>query len=794
MNPRSGRRSTSRSRLSREHHFGSKVDRNESGPGIAQDCRIDVADNHLPSAPSKVENQTFSRFGHKPPVTTGFARAEDHLASFESNCTEPLLEAPHFTRSRNGSNKSGTMSNDNDTQDHEDIFKDMEICGALLASIDQRAYHRDLLQDANAILEEIVFPQCFPWTHPEEPVVKTIPHDIDEMSAVKKAGDDPTENHGAVERPGKRNRLAGNIRSMAFRAEDPGVVQVTSLSIPSRCQRESLALGRRKFYVESIDGARGELSLLAFEETRDRKRQRREIEVARKKATSISVRFGSTSSRSTIFGRGSTVKGQAPLLLPAVLPVEIHDGKRVSAAQARLASSALGVYDSRHGLLPSNAPRVVTGRNRLFWSVKEGPTTRSTFRSLLTGLKYENGTQKRPRRVKVGIRVNSSLLSLTNGEIDSCTEKLSQWTAGSESLPVKYRTPKPNQAVDTVLTDSKPNMDHSMCSIDFEYLVAELAKNLRPRTSPISINKRSMLQPRRHSLGISVPPVIECVPTEDGLLRTICIMPGKLTSTKDEVPPTLELEEAAKAIESNLLCRVCWIDGIDGQMQSCARCQMCIHRTCCRTPEDPTRPQSWTCDSCRHLSENTDDADLLETKDFQSFASQRTCHRCSQKGGSFAYQDGYWVHDTCLVWGGAWKGANTVGVHRSGVCALCSHSSSYLVKCAAKGCLVQFHPSCAAVTSAVSRRHYEASTARAKPDPLERDTFLCTQYHLDMLCVVLGSGYTDRILPVAFCGYHHPQRRVDWKGLPPGAMRVNAAIRVPPHRSYNVSVAAVNEK
>jgi hypothetical protein len=45
-------------------------------------------------------------------------------------------------------------------------------------------------------------------------------------------------------------------------------------------------------------------------------------------------------------------------------------------------------------------------------------------------------------------------------------------------------------------------------------------------------------------------------------------------------------------------------------------------------------------------------------------------------------------------------------------------------------------------------------------------------------------------LPVAYCGYHNPERRPDYYGLYPGACYMEGAVRIPPHRSARMKFKA----
>jgi hypothetical protein len=109
----------------------------------------------------------------------------------------------------------------------------------------------------------------------------------------------------------------------------------------------------------------------------------------------------------------------------------------------------------------------------------------------------------------------------------------------------------------------------------------------------------------------------------------------------------------------------------------------------------------------------------------------------------------------------------------------------------AENCQVMFHPICALVASNVAfwkaqHARTKLSTVTANADqPIERvlqeDEYLCTQFRLSK--VEVGSTVKrDKVtLPVAFCGYHNPDRRPDLYGLyPAGQFLDGGAIRIPP--------------
>jgi hypothetical protein len=139
-------------------------------------------------------------------------------------------------------------------------------CAAMLASVDKRSYCRELLRDADTILENVIFPMSFPWTHRLETRSRIIPHDIDEMPGVRAAE--------AVD------QLKGEI-------------EYTPLSQSTLSRRAFVPPSKRDDSEDDDANIPGELSFRMFLEVQARKRQRIELELVDKK-TKKSARIGST--------------------------------------------------------------------------------------------------------------------------------------------------------------------------------------------------------------------------------------------------------------------------------------------------------------------------------------------------------------------------------------------------------------------------------------------------------------------------------------------------------------------
>jgi len=214
------------------------------------------------------------------------------------------------------------------------------------------------------------------------------------------------------------------------------------------------------------------------------------------------------------------------------------------------------------------------------------------------------------------------------------------------------------------------------------------------------------------------------------------------------------------------------------------------------------------------------------------------CSLCPHTGGAMSRMGaeeskGAWVHEFCRIWcctKGPDAGININFKFKAAqVCALCgktgklnSHcegkkndsnidnifngkrgsAPSGLVKCAAKGCFVTFHPLCTLLTTKfraeddVCEGHSTKDSQKAQQSNLaqkkllrdqKKDLELCKQYTFKLLQVKRTersfgcfSGH-DRscIVPVVFCGLHNPRREHSYFGCPPKGGMFGSAIRIP---------------
>lgn len=117
-----------------------------------------------------------------------------------------------------------------------------------------------------------------------------------------------------------------------------------------------------------------------------------------------------------------------------------------------------------------------------------------------------------------------------------------------------------------------------------------------------------------------------------------------------------------------------------------------------------------------------------------------------------------------------------------------------LVKCAAKGCCITFHPMCATLATKLlaarpidshardrkSRKRSPSDVAGRHHDGVQNDfeerkasdIYLCKQYTLNLVETKHGEDShfdaASTIVPVAFCGLHNPDRELELYGCLPG--------------------------
>lgn len=704
----------------------------------------------------------------------------------------------------------------------------INACATILAELDARSYQQSLVRDASHIAERILQPMSLPWTHKVLPVARNIPCDIDEMIDVLTADDGfhaPFDNgsfgFGQFETGRRRNgdsviRLANsseNFRSASRRSADPGCIEFSTVALPSvlpSYHPESLSTARLPLpngvdeHQHDVPLAKGAKMLRCFESSQGLKR--RKTEEARSCVTTyeVSVKVNSTSSRSTIFE--PSIQSQEanddhmPIVLEATLPIEVENGRKTSKTRAKIESENLGSYDIGHGLPPpqvgKGSNRISVGRTRLVWTSKDLSDQRLSYRSLITGQQLDNGAVKRPRNMRVVIKVGG----------DICR--------GSDTESGKV-----------VLSETR-----SQASLQCDQLVRNLLDGKNDRTKS----------------SFFVPPLIECVPDSAGSIHVVCTSPGTLLHSS--VTPILKL---ARRI-SNDCCSVCWRSTEGGsEVRECVRCGLLAHDECCLNPGelrvesgDQCRKEEWICSVCCHHKENDVRNDpqqemqaikkskrkprppiklkdslvesvQIETTDRAAVLAndEMKCSICSLSGGAMSQvaldSKHVWVHETCRIWTDAHSYSTG---SRDSTCVLCGRGSSCIepiqpasagrysprctVKCAAAGCHISVHPMCALASTLTSQSTSETSGKTSNngifdeiSNAKKRDEELCSQYTLSFASIK-GLAHSfgkdpgarcSTTLPIMFCGIHNPAREQSFYGLYPGGKFMDAdnVLKVP---------------
>jgi len=698
----------------------------------------------------------------------------------------------------------------------------IDLSAAMLASLDERAYSRDLLRDANSLLDNIVFPMSFPWTHPMPPVAKTIPYDIDEMYGIRSAGMEHLEDgsRGKLEEVSVSAAAASSddeqedddetsttepllppgTRASTRRSADPGIIEYTTVSPPNASQKLWTSPLLRTDYTQHDDpGVPGELSLREFEETQARKRRREGADTVNLRTKKVSIRFGSTSSRSSIFDRPSSKINKTPILLEASLPASVQEGTKVK--QSELCRYPyLGSYDCRQsaGHPQSRAKNglIKTGRTRLIWTSQGHKSSANrAYRNVLTGQYVENGSQKRPLAVKVGIRVNGCLVEAV---------------PTTTSLHLQEGQTLVDQAVDLACSKSQIGGSHAQCSLDPEQLLSNITKNCQENKFPQGITPPfSIGLSTRKSIALPVlqvkPPKIDCFPCEDGLVYVACSGRGSLSvlAPSKPLPYGRSGHSNATCILMDItatdreMCSVCWstsgpdIEDSSPSLLKCHRCELTVHRAC-YGGYLPANGSKFKCDSCREY-ECLFPGKSIAREAYKYHRWNLICSYCKQKGGSSMIRTmNGWAHDVCRTW-------SSSELVPPPYCCLCDGNTRPIVQCAAKNCQVMFHPMCALVSSnasdlkRLSFRNNPSLRNAAKSElekVVEHDMFLCTQFKLakievgsvDVAAASKGceGESVSTTAPIAFCGFHNPDRRADLFGLYPGGRHLEGAMRIPP--------------
>lgn len=403
----------------------------------------------------------------------------------------------------------------------------------------------------------------------------------------------------------------------------------------------------------------GDFEMRKLAESRSNARTQIDLATSCVRKWKISMKVGGVSSRSTLFPSQSVIatKGDQvpentrkvfrPMLSMASLPQSVQSGKTVPMEKASQMDKAgfahsLGSYDCRFtdALLNSKArnrsKQIEVGRTRTMWSnLIQGdepflPSTRGNkvnFNSLLTGQRLDLSKCKRPKEVKVGVRLNGRIIMEealedlpTTTASSSRKRKISTRQADNEggkslkSSLIQCPESRTDEEIDIALhkhsigeTQEERALNRSTANgsvvylelgsqpsshsdIDRNDIIATLLKfnqkkatqkKLKPSASSDTISTETTPANLGGSQVIkqSNPPRFACVPLEDGLMRTVCLNAGNMSGAAVHQV----LCEVAEQ-ESGKKCSVCWSDEGEGKegVQECVTCGLLAHSNCCR--------------------------------------------------------------------------------------------------------------------------------------------------------------------------------------------------------------------
>lgn len=629
-----------------------------------------------------------------------------------------------------------------------------------LASLDEDSHQRARLRDANTYMNEVLFPLTFPWYNSREPLVKTIPRDIDELYAVVYADNDDASirqdgregpvpdlfGYGKCETGQERQQGAiptfamggyDAVVSAARRGDDPGQIELTATMPPPPSLEAAIvyheqrnnanapkgaaarstnleeadqdtierlkatieaeragACSRMPMYCEPIDGGNyfNPPAFLSSDDEpesmngtlvgdqedsgiylRDRQLgQRRKLAKACARKWKISIKAGGSSTRTRIFRAEVTCGNEGgvlsrPMLRTAMLPSSVLSGQKVPVGVAAEFDrrESLGSYDVRANASATEKAassteakkKIAIGRTRLVWTKKnekaEGASKygKSTYTSIITGQKLETNAQKRPREVRVGVRLNGHLLMEQVGAPESSNEakspasilkggkkakqtdvvvdggSISPLVPANDNRKVGEIKRAIDAAFDANVTQkgrvSSPGAASSSSIVIVEptVITANVAARIKRAqnvgagkgvgsSTPTASTKEDVKKqpaskdaPQNESMDFvtmkhgatlalkHVAPQYGLLPLDDGLLRAICIVPGSMNGTS----VNNMLNAASRERKANRLCSVCWtgdaVGGLGGDLcvQECVDCGISVHLDCCENRGDFVR-------------------------------------------------------------------------------------------------------------------------------------------------------------------------------------------------------------
>ncbi|GAX16614.1 hypothetical protein FisN_7Lh350 [Fistulifera solaris] len=296
----------------------------------------------------------------------------------------------------------------------------IDSCSRELAELDNDSFQSAFFQDANKIFEQLLLPMHFPWNHKaqrREQVLRGLPCDIDELLANQTPDDD------SVSDDNEEDKIDKNGKTICNRSpQDKGLIEIKNQP-SSRKQRSRIKTSPRNS-VTRVD----DVAFRMYQEVQSRKLHR-QTSGAKASCSLVSIQCNGVSSEASIFT--DVPDGKTPVLLPAIQPRDVANGKRMSVTKAKELSKQLGSYDCRYGLpdisdereQSGRRRRVFAGRTRTIWTRREdaagkptSPSAQPTYTSIITGETLPAGSHKRPLPVKVGLKVNGKIVTVDRNE------------------------------------------------------------------------------------------------------------------------------------------------------------------------------------------------------------------------------------------------------------------------------------------------------------------------------------------------------------------------------------------
>lgn len=448
-----------------------------------------------------------------------------------------------------------------------------------------------------------------------------------------------------------------------------------------------------------------------MKERSNRKRKIEELTKACSRNWKISVKFANTSSRSNL---APNVKNAMFLL--AEFPSYVQNGQALTYESALLKDKEeglrekLGSYDCRATALTTSmsfdamestkgpkaagrSKRLNVGRTRLIWSGVSNAGNKLNFSSLLSGEKLDSGSYKRPKDVKVMIRLNGNIIQAEmeedfdkkrNREIFS--EKYS-WSSSKVSQAIETACPTVNDV--STVTEQREEGDEDgpcyfpenvHCTMD---CIGYFGSLMESKKVP---NEQTNIKTPSGMFSFDRPQFI-CMPVDEGYLRVFPSHPGnfrpikglekmlsKVAASSNGTDISQILSNVRSSPSKKLHCSVCWLPHFPkNKVYQCQKCDMPCHISCCQGrpiyEKKSDIPSSWICAVC----DNTPYTEVLRQKPENSGPSLLSPSRKSQRSPKVPvrYKD-----NEFKIEGSFWYNSYQTKSNKTDLpkCTLCPHS------------------------------------------------------------------------------------------------------------------------